>query len=165
MYPETHINQYFHLQSSSAGSQKANSLYMAVQLFRKALQRGQLSWLTKLFNRNSSDLIALENFKSNLHIKGQYAVGTKVVRIKDVRGTEGRNNDFDASFNPRHEGIRDRWINIAQARYNQTPLPAVELIQVDETFFVRDGHHRISVARALGQQAIDAHVTVWEFDQ
>jgi hypothetical protein len=43
-----------------------------------------------------------------------------------------------------------------------TPLPPVELIQVGDVYFVRDGHHRISVARMMGQDSIDAEVTVWE---
>jgi len=41
-------------------------------------------------------------------------------------------------------------------------MPAVELIKVGEVYAVRDGHHRISVARALGEDFIDARVTAWE---
>jgi ParB-like chromosome segregation protein Spo0J len=41
-------------------------------------------------------------------------------------------------------------------------LPPVELIQVGDTYFVVDGHHRISAARALKVDHIDATVTVWE---
>jgi hypothetical protein len=41
-------------------------------------------------------------------------------------------------------------------------LPAVDLIQIGDVYFVRDGHHRISVGRAMGQEIIDAEVTVWE---
>ena len=41
-------------------------------------------------------------------------------------------------------------------------LPPVELIQVGSAFYVRDGHHRISVARVLGQVTIEAEVTVWD---
>jgi hypothetical protein len=40
-------------------------------------------------------------------------------------------------------------------------LPPVVLVQVGDVYFVRDGHHRISVARALGQLDIEAEVTVW----
>jgi hypothetical protein len=43
-----------------------------------------------------------------------------------------------------------------------TPLPPVELIQTGETYFVVDGHHRISVAKAFGEQSIDAEVTIWD---
>jgi hypothetical protein len=43
-----------------------------------------------------------------------------------------------------------------------TPLPAVELLQVGNAYFVRDGNHRISVARTLGIRCLDAQVTVWQ---
>jgi hypothetical protein len=54
-------------------------------------------------------------------------------------------------------------LNIAKLRLEGRPLPPVELIQVGDSYFVRDGHHRISVARAFGQTAIDAQVTVVMF--
>ena len=41
-------------------------------------------------------------------------------------------------------------------------MPPVALIQVGDCYFVRDGHHRISVAKALGQKAIDATVEIWQ---
>jgi hypothetical protein len=40
-------------------------------------------------------------------------------------------------------------------------LPPVQLIQVGDAYFVRDGHHRISVAHHLGQASIDAEVLIW----
>jgi hypothetical protein len=51
---------------------------------------------------------------------------------------------------------------VAQARQQGLSLPPVELTQVGEVYFVRDGHHRISVARALGQTDIEAEVRVWQ---
>ena len=38
-------------------------------------------------------------------------------------------------------------------------MPPVELLKVGDIYFVRDGHHRVSVARALGRADIDAYVT------
>jgi hypothetical protein len=52
-------------------------------------------------------------------------------------------------------------VNIAAAWEMGTPLPPVKLIQIGDLYFVRDGHHRISVARAMGQEAIEAEVTAW----
>lgn len=51
------------------------------------------------------------------------------------------------------------------ARYQGTPLPAVELIQIDEVYFVVDGHYRISVAKALGEWAIDSVVAAWDIER
>jgi hypothetical protein len=58
-----------------------------------------------------------------------------------------------------------RWVNIATAILQGEFLPPVDLIRVGETYFVRDGHHRISAARALGQKEIDAVVTTWNVNE
>jgi uncharacterized ParB-like nuclease family protein len=80
------------------------------------------------------------------------------VPIHQIKGSLGRSNDFDANFNPLHERTRSRWISVASAVRQRIPLPPVELLQVGDSFFVRDGHHRISVARAFGQEDIEARV-------
>jgi len=54
------------------------------------------------------------------------------------------------------------WMGIAMARQQGIAMPAVQLIQVGDLYFVRDGHHRMSVARALGEAYVEAEVTVWE---
>lgn len=84
--------------------------------------------------------------------------GTVVVPLEKIVGSEGRSDDFDASFRPLKKHLRERWINVATARRAGVALPAVELVQDGNVYYVRDGHHRISVARALGQLEIDARV-------
>ena len=73
-----------------------------------------------------------------------------------------RSGDFDNRFHPLDDRIRDRWVSIAMARKQNIPLAAVELIQVGDRYFIKDGHHRISVARALGETAVDAEIVIWE---
>jgi len=85
-----------------------------------------------------------------------------MVSIRDIRGSEGRCGDFDADFRPLQGHTRDRWVGIATAREMGKTLPPVELIQIGDLYFVRDGHHRISVAQAMGQEAIEAEVTAWK---
>jgi hypothetical protein len=73
------------------------------------------------------------------------------VQIDRISGSEGRSSDFDRAFNPLRSHNRDRWLGITAARRRGKSLPPIELIQVRGVYFVRDGHHRISVARALGR--------------
>jgi hypothetical protein len=84
--------------------------------------------------------------------------GTVVVPLWKIIGTEGRSEDFDAEFRPLKAHNRERWISVAAARRMGIVLPAVELLQVGDEYYVRDGHHRISVARVMGQLEIDARV-------
>jgi hypothetical protein len=94
------------------------------------------------------------------HLNG----GTRLVPIAKIVGSEGRCGDFDRDFNPLHDHNRGRWLRIAAARRRGTPLPPVDLVQVGGLYFVQDGHHRISVALALGQTEIEARVTVWHLE-
>ncbi len=90
----------------------------------------------------------------------QHYAGLQSVRLDRIIGSENRAQDFDGEFNPRQESTRARWVAIAMAHMQGQGLPAIVLLQVGDVYFVRDGHHRVSVARALGQAYIDAEVTV-----
>jgi hypothetical protein len=81
-----------------------------------------------------------------------------VVPLEKIIGTEGRGEDFDADFHPLKKHNRERWISVYAARQMGVILPAVELVQVGDAYYLRDGHHRISVARAMGQLEIDARI-------
>jgi hypothetical protein len=110
-------------------------------------------------------LLALEKIRQECHVstteRCQFAAETRLVPIAQIVGSEGRCGDFDRDFNPLHDHPRERWLRIAAARRRGAPLPPVDLVQVGDLYFVQDGHHRISVARALGQPDIEARVTVW----
>ncbi len=123
--------------------------------FRKGFWRALVAWLTMSENR----LLPFDEVLRRYELKGQHSIGMQVVPIEKVVGSVGRYRDFDNIFLPRQMRTRDRWISIDQAHLTDTPLPAVELYKVGDEFFVKDGNHRISVAREKGQKFIDAYVT------
>jgi hypothetical protein len=86
------------------------------------------------------------------------------VAIGTIRGSEARPNDFDRDFNPLQDHSGGRWLRVAKARWDGKPLPPVDLVRIGDIHFVRDGHHRISVARACGQRSIEAEVIVWRVE-
>jgi hypothetical protein len=88
--------------------------------------------------------------------------GVRIVPISQIRGSESRSSDFDRDFNPLQDHNKRRWMSVADARQRGKSLPPVKLVQIGDAYFVRDGHHRISVARAFGQRSIKARVLVWE---
>jgi hypothetical protein len=73
-------------------------------------------------------------------------------------GSEGRYQDFDIDFLPLREFSRSRWQNIDAARLTDKPLPPILVYKIGDFYFVRDGNHRVSVAKELGQEFIDAEV-------
>jgi hypothetical protein len=89
---------------------------------------------------------------------GVTEVGQRDVPLDYVVGTAGRTSDFDRRFRPLNARSRDRWQRIADVSVRGVELPPVELILLGEMYFVRDGHHRVSVARALGRPTITARV-------
>ena len=107
-------------------------------------------------------LVPLSAVEAGGRVRSHRWAGAQTVSIRDIQGSEGRCQDFDASFRPRQEHTRNRWVSIATAWEEGIALPPVELIQVGDRYFVRDGHHRISVARTMGQEHVDAEVVVWE---
>jgi hypothetical protein len=134
-------------------------------LFEDARNRARLGKIKSILRGRSSRLMELEELTREATIVGQRHLGTQTVCIHCIQGTESRNADFDCDFNPLKGNNRDRWINIAAARLQDVGLPAIDLLQVGDTYFVRDGHHRISVARSLGADYIDANVTVLELSK
>jgi hypothetical protein len=86
-------------------------------------------------------------------------LGLEVVPISAIVGTVDRERDFDRHFRPTSTRLRSRWEQVAAAMRRGEALPPVDLYKVGEIHFVRDGHHRVSVACALGHADIDAYVT------
>jgi hypothetical protein len=86
-------------------------------------------------------------------------LGLKVVSLDAIVGTVDRGRDFDRSFRPTSARVRTRWERIAAATRRGESMPPIDVVKVGEIYFVRDGHNRVSVARALGRTDIDAQVT------
>ncbi len=121
---------------------------------RIAFQRIIISWLTRKSNR----LLSFDEFRKQLPFKGRHDAGLQEVSINNIVGSMGDCRDFDRAFYPRRMEKLERWTRVDRAYYCQINLPPVELYQIGENYFVVDGHHRVSVARARGQIFIDAHV-------
>lgn len=84
------------------------------------------------------------------------------VPLSQIKGScSGRVHDFDAKFRPCRLHDKERWLSVAKAIYMRKSLPPVELVKVDDIYFVLDGHHRLSVAESLGSESIEANVTEW----
>ncbi|HRQ42464.1 MAG TPA: hypothetical protein PLD25_31495 [Chloroflexota bacterium] len=148
------------LQHVGNGRNASQRRYRAAQAFWQAYFQASLHALwARLMGRNTH----LESLHAaaNEHSNGRRLPGVQIIPISQIRGSEGRSQDFDVAFRPRQPHNLDRWVNIAVARDRGVPLPPVDLIQVGHIYYVRDGHHRISVAHIQGQADIEAHVTVW----
>ena len=133
----------------------------AHDLYAHALGRGQRGLLRSVLAPQPRHLIALDESGVACPNNAYHETGAHSVQIREIKGSESRAGDFDQDFNPLHDRNRDRWLSVAAARARGRDMSPVALIQIGDAYFVRDGHHRISVARALGQSTIEATVEVW----
>jgi len=84
--------------------------------------------------------------------------GTRVVEVDQIVGSVGRWRDFDRSFLPTRASGGERWKRIDRAFQRGEDLPPVELYEIGDTYFVVDGHHRVSVARYHDVPTVEASV-------
>lgn len=134
------------------------------ELYRSRQRKAFLGKFFSALTGRSRNLLDLTTEISHRRILRQHYAGSRTVAINRIKGSEGRSTDFDCDFNPLHTRTSDRWMSIANARAHGDTLPLVELIQLGDDYFVRDGHHRISVAQALGEEYIDARVIILELE-
>lgn len=137
----------------------------AHESYEWTFRRGRWHRFWARVRRRSVFLWSLRQVRlSGVSPKGKKA-GVRLVPLAQIQGSEAKADAFDRAFYPLQERTRDRWVGVALARATGQSLPPVELVLVDDgcrpLYFVRDGHHRISVARAYGQTEIEAEVAHW----
>jgi hypothetical protein len=138
------------------------AISLASQLYHAAHNRGLVRRFWSALTGHPHHLLDLEAVRAACDVHNRHYVGIRTVPICQIRGSEGRCKDFDADFRPLGAHSKDRWLSTAIAWQMGTTMPPVKLIQIGDMYFVRDGHHRISVAQALGQKEIEAEVTAWQ---
>ncbi len=127
--------------------------------FNDARLRAFRNDIAAFLARRPNELLSFEAVRSSLPIYGQSYRGVREVPVEKIVGTTtNRYNDFDRAFLPSQARTKSRWKAIDELRLRDQSLPPIQLYQVGDVYFVRDGHHRVSVARQIGQTYIDAEV-------
>lgn len=130
--------------------------------FLRARRRATVAKLVARLRGEPDDVNVILPYEEVIHALGflsERSVGLRVVPLDAIVGTIDRQRDFDRGFRPTSRRLRPRWEHIAAAMRRGEALPPVDLLKLGDIYFVRDGHHRVSVARALGHEDIDAYVT------
>jgi hypothetical protein len=127
--------------------------------FNRAHFKAFLGEIVAMIARRPNELLSFDAVKRSLRIFGEHYRGVRPVRVAQIVGSATlRYHDFDRAFLPTQARTKTRWRRIDEAYYEDIELPPVQLYQVGEAYFVRDGHHRVSVAREKGQEFIDAEI-------
>jgi hypothetical protein len=128
--------------------------------FNRALLKASLRhWKARLQrDRAYEHLLSFDEAKGALTRWTQGYLGMRTVEVEKIAGSVGRYRDFDGSFLPLKKSMIDRWGRIDRAYHRGDELPAVSLYKIGDRYFVRDGNHRVSVARYHRVVTIDAEV-------
>jgi hypothetical protein len=130
--------------------------------FGRARRRRALSRLTARLRRHPGDInviLPFEEVVAALGRRGERRLGLQTIDLDSIVGTVDRGREFDRRFRPTSGRVRPRWERINVAQRKGDPMPPIDVYRIGELHFVKDGHHRVSVARALGHKDINAYVT------
>ncbi|WP_246745071.1 transcriptional regulator [Thiospirochaeta perfilievii] len=130
----------------------------AIDDFGKARFKEKILSILNLLSPEKQQLLSLYDIKSLVKPNNESYKGMKVVAVKDIVGSEGRYRDFNKAFLPKKEHLRNRWVSIDKAHITDVILPPIKLYKIGDLYFVRDGNHRVSVAKMQKVYAIDAEV-------
>ena len=130
--------------------------------YSRARRRQLVSKLGRRLRGQPSDVGLILPFDEVIEALGRVSersIGLQSIQLDSIVGTVGRARDFDRQFRPVSGRTRTRWERIANAQRRGQDLPPISVYRIGDMHFVRDGHHRVSVARAQGLTHIDAYVT------
>lgn len=135
------------------------NLIDGIQRFQNA--RGRAFWqaIFGLLRGKSAELLSFEDIRARLRLSQESYRGLQDIALDKIRGSVGRYRDFNSSFLPRSNDMQERWSRVYAVASGMMGLPPIEVYQVGDVYFVRDGNHRVSVAKEMGAKTIQAHVT------
>lgn len=131
--------------------------------FARARRNAVLARLTARLRMRDGDvdvLLPFDEVVAALGHRGEQALGLQQVALESIVGSTDRVVGFDRQFRPTSQLARRRFERLALAVRRGEELAPIELYRVGEVHFVRDGHHRVSVLRALGRELVSARVTL-----
>jgi hypothetical protein len=109
-------------------------------------------------------LLSFQQVSQRLQLGNVHDLGLQTVPLDLIVGSVERYYDFTRAFFPRQDHLRERWQRIEWLIASGRDLPPIELYLVGQVYFVRDGNHRVSVARQHGRSSIPAYVWAFETD-
>jgi hypothetical protein len=130
--------------------------------FTRARRRHVASDIARWLRREPDDvnqILPFDEVVAALGRRGERRLGLQTIDLDSVAGTVDRTREFDRSFRPTSRAGKQRWQRIAKAMRKGEAMPPIDVYRIGDLHFVRDGHHRVSVARAMRLEVIEAYVT------
>lgn len=134
------------------------SLPQTEEDFSRARNKAFFNEIQHLLSPEEASLISLNEVKQLIKPINETYIGIKVIPVDRIVGSEGRYKDFDNRFFPKSSHLKNRWEHVDDAAIKSITLPPIKAYEIADLYFVRDGNHRVSVAKARGVEFIDAEI-------
>jgi hypothetical protein len=126
--------------------------------FERARRRAFFGRMAARLRRECSRLLAFDEIREEHLAHNSHRLGLRDVEVSKIVGSVGRQEAFDRGFMPTKASLAERWKRVDRAFHAGLDLPAVSLYRIEDSYFVEDGNHRVSVARYQGVETIEADV-------
>lgn len=126
--------------------------------FSRAKNKARMQTIMNALRWKNPNLLSFYEVTSLIKPKSETYLGMRTIPVEKIIGSEGRYHDFSAAFFPKREMLRHRWESIDSAVIDNVILPPISVYSLGGYYFVRDGNHRVSVAKSKGVEFIDAEV-------
>jgi nucleotide-binding universal stress UspA family protein len=138
----------------------AEAAHNAISDFQAARRRADIAAVLAMLSGQSDHLLQYDEVRRRLKAVESGRTTLEDVPLDAIVGSVGRYQDFNRSFLPLTNADRARWVGVKLAMTGLEGVPPIELYRIGDAYFVKDGNHRVSVARQLGASHINAYVTV-----
>jgi hypothetical protein len=138
---------------------KALDFVTGVQRYESATLRAFWHEIFDHLRGKPARLLSFDDVKARLRLREGSYKGLQDISLNAIVGSVGRYQDFTSTFLPTSAISKDRWSRVYAEVVGSMGLPPIEVYEVGNVYFVRDGNHRVSVARELGYDTIQAYVT------
>ncbi|MDQ2796814.1 MAG: DUF4032 domain-containing protein [Actinomycetota bacterium] len=129
--------------------------------FLRMRRRQVLARLANRLRREPDDVnlvLPFDEVVAALGRRGERSLGLQTIRLDSIVGTVDTRRDFDRRFRPTSSRVRERWERLALAQARGEAMPPIDVYRIGDLHFVKDGHHRVSLAMAHELKEIDAYV-------
>lgn len=130
--------------------------------FNRARRKAFVQDTIAKISGHNLDLLSFEEVVSKLKLRHKATIerGLQDIPLDQIAGSCGRYTDFTRTFIPRRAGRdKERWRQIYTLATTGQGFPPILVYKIDQVYFVKDGNHRVSVARELGWKTIQAMVS------
>jgi hypothetical protein len=126
--------------------------------FQLARRRARAARVLSLVTGKPNRMLFLEDVLDSMRLLGQSYVGVRAIEVGRIVGSESRTREFGKNFLPLRGFLKHRWARVNEAWRDNVALAAIRVFELDGRYYVRDGRHRVSVARFHCVEYIDAEI-------